>query len=259
MTEIAVLGDTHGQTSDTIKVVRRIARHGVKRIVQVGDFGLWDHFDSGVTFLDSLNEELRRHGIKMYAIGGNHENWNRWNWYVENNDKDAFDFTILRTHIRIAPKVFSWKWDGKAFGAAGGGVSTDRDWRINKEKESGLGPYNLYWPGEQLTDEEANNFPTAKLDYLFTHDCSNRTPFKNRLKPDFESQMHRKRIDTVLARSKPKMHFHGHMHEKYEWMNFVGPDHWVDTYGLERDGMFWNWGILDLATDKFVFAPVLMK
>jgi hypothetical protein len=260
MPKIMVLGDTHGNRDATISAVNSAHMQGVTAIVQVGDFGLWDHFADGVIFLDTVNETLRRHGIRMFAIGGNHENWIRWNWYVENNDKDAWGFTYLRSNIRIAPKVHHWEMYGKQMACAGGAVSIDRDYRLKKEKSTGLGPNTMFWWDEQLLDADVMDYPETKVDYLFTHDCSNYTPFRDRMKPDFESQIHRQRIDAVLRKALPEMHFHGHMHTKYDWMNRVpdGDDgeQWVQTYGLECDGMFWNWGILDTETDEFRFRPM---
>ena len=56
----------------------------------------------------------------------------------------------------------------------------------------------------------------------------------------------------------PEMHFHGHMHDKYDWMNLrntiVGAKH-IQTYGLECNGRFWKWGILDTDAEEFTFAP----
>src|ERR1044072_3472043 len=260
MTKILVLGDTHGETASAVNVVRRAAKHGAKKVIVVGDFGLWDHFEEGVRFLDALNEQLRRDGVKLYAIGGNHENWIRWNWYVENNPQTDEGFAYLRSHIFLAPKTHHWEWWGKKFAGAGGAVSIDRDWRLEKEKGEGLGPNTLFWWDEQLTDEDVANFPDRKVDYLFTHDCSNATPFWGRIKPDFESQMHRQRIDRVLDKSAPEMHFHGHMHDKYDWMNLrptIVGNKWIQTYGLECNGCFWNWGILDTEANEFTFAPNL--
>jgi hypothetical protein len=257
--KIMVIGDLHGETPWATRIIKNARRHGAKKAIVVGDFGLWDHFEEGVRFLDSLNDSLRHDGVKLYAVGGNHENWVRWNWYVENNPQDQYGFTYLRSHIMLMPKVFQWDWEGKRFGSAGGAVSIDRDWRLAREKESGLGPNTLFWWDEQFTDKDLAEYPTRKVDYLFTHDCSNSTPWRNRLKPDFESQMHRQRIDGVLKKARPEMHFHGHMHTKYDWMNLVGDNHWTQTYGLECNGMFWNWGILDTDSDEFEFAPPSVK
>lgn len=258
MAKIMVLGDTHGNTPFTTNIVGRAKRHDARHIIQVGDFGLWDHFEDGVRFLDALNEALRRDGTKLFAVGGNHENWVRWNWYIENNPKRADGWTYLRSHIYIAPKTMHWEWFNKRFALAAGAVSIDRDWRLEKERDADLGPNNLFWWDEQLLDADVDAMESKKVDFLFTHDCSNATPFKSRMKPDFESQTHRQRIDAVLRKTAPEVHFHGHMHTKYDWMNLhdsiVGA-HYTQTYGFECDGMHWSWGILDTETEVFEFCP----
>jgi Icc-related predicted phosphoesterase len=262
MTRVMVLGDTHGDTPAATNVIRKAKKHGVKKIVVVGDFGLWDHFEEGVRFLDAINEYLRRDGIKLYAVGGNHENWLRWNWYVANNPATDEGFSMLRSHVYLVPRTLHWSWFGRTFAAAGGAVSIDRAWRLERERESGLGPNTLFWWDEQLLDSDVDAFEEKKVDYLFTHDCSNSTPFRDRLKPDMESQVHRQRIDEILKKSAPEMHFHGHMHTKYDWMNLqntiVGPKY-IQTYGLECNGMYWNWGVLDVDAETFEFTPAVSR
>lgn len=246
---VLVLGDTHGNTLAATQAVDYARDHGVKTIVQVGDFGLWDHMPNGVKFLDTLNERLRLRGVKMYVVGGNHENWDRWDWYTEHNPKDYHGFTYLRSHIRIAPKVHYWNWEGKRCLMVGGAVSVDKPWRVK-----GMS----WWPGESLKwDEVQQATKVGPVDYFFTHDCSNRTPWKDRLKPDLDSQMHRQQIDTVLGATTPKVHFHGHMHTRYDWVNLTGNDKWTQTYGLECDGDWDNMGILNIRTGEFQFRSSL--
>jgi hypothetical protein len=91
-----------------------------------------------------------------------------------------------------------------------------------------------------------------KLDVLFTHDCSDRTPFGFNLVPDPDSKMHRQKIDRVLRATKPEVHLHGHMHRRYDWMNLVADDHYTQTYGLDCDGTNWNMGVLSGTDFKFI-------
>jgi predicted phosphodiesterase len=254
-----ILGDVHGNTPFTTSIVKRAKRHGAKKIIQLGDFGLWSHMEDGVKFLDTVNEQLRRDGVKLYAVGGNHENWIHWNWHLNNSPKDDYGFAMVRTHIRLAPRTHIWRWGDKTFAMAAGGVSIDRDYRLSREKS--IGSNMLWWEDEQLTDAEVDAFPERKVDFLFTHDCSNKTPFYNRLKPDYESQIHRQRIDKILSRCAPEFHFHGHMHTKYDWINMINSIvgvHYVQTYGLAHDGEYWNWGILNTENNTFEFCPSTM-
>lgn len=236
-------------------------------------FGLWTHKADGQEFLDEVNEAARVNNLNVYAIGGNHENWDHWEWMCENLPKSK-GFAMARRRVLLAPKAHKWGWAGKRFIGAGGAVSVDNDMRLAEErggmhfdKSWGMwvdggkakGPRTLWWDNEQLTDEDVatvKSFGTA--DYLFTHDCSNHTPWKNRLKPDLDSELHRKRIDEVIASVKPKFHFHGHMHEQYDWENARSLGYYspaearadgvepVRTIGLEAFRDFNSWGVLNV-------------
>lgn len=258
MTKIMVLGDMHGSLESCNLALERSKHHDYSKIVQVGDFGLWDHLARGVTFLDNLNESLRKYGRKMYAIGGNHENWDHWNWYVENMAPDKYGFRIIRSHIALAPRVHRWKWDDRKFLGVAGAASIDKDIRLEDERYGG--PKQWWWQ-EQITDEEVASVGTVKTDYLITHDCSNQTPFGFRIIPNMDSQIHRQRIDQVLKQSRPDLHFHGHMHRKYDWVNLIPPMgegdyHKTQTYGLTCNDWTNAWGILDTETNDFKFQPL---
>lgn len=242
--KILVGGDWHGNTKHAIQMVKEAEKAGAKRILQVGDFGLWSHYEDGVKYLDQLNEACRKYGVKVYAVGGNHENWDHWDWHLANGPKSYHGFTFIRSHILLAPRIHVWDWEGKRFMMAGGAISVDKMYR--KVGES-------YWMNEALTDELVESVQPTKVDYFISHDCSNRTPFRGRLKPDFESELNRRRIDTILAKTSPELHFHGHMHTRYVWENMVNDYHWTKTIGLDMDGTWDSWGILDHETGEFLF------
>src|SRR6187431_3615570 len=103
MPKVMVLGDTHMFWPGMEKVLDQSKSIDYTNIVQVGDFGLWDHTQNGVKFLDDTNEKLRHYGRKMYALGGNHENWDHWNWYLANGAKTLDGFTMLRSHLFLIP------------------------------------------------------------------------------------------------------------------------------------------------------------
>lgn len=255
--KVAVFGDMHGHIGSFTRVLEMSKHNDYSRIVQVGDFGLWDHILKGVKFLDELNAELTRLGRRVYAIGGNHENWDHWNWYVENMPKDAYGFAILRTHIMLAPRVHHWNWYGKDFLAVAGAASIDKEFRLMDEA---AGTPQQWWPQEQITDEEVAGIANRKVDYLMTHDASDKTPWGFRLIPDPDSEIHRRRIDTVLKKVRPEMHFHGHMHKKYDWVNMIPPIgegdyHQTQTYGLDCNDGSNSWGILDTEAQEFNFHP----
>ena len=250
MSLIMVLGDTHHYWPGMEKALNDSKAIHYTNIIQVGDLGLWTHTNKGLEFLDKTNDKLALHGRKMYAVGGNHENWDHWNWYVENMPKDEHGFARIRSHIYLAPRVHSWVWGGKKFFAVAGAASIDKDIRLDDERAGG---HKSWWWQEQITDEEVFSIPNVKRDYLFTHDCSNRTPWGFDLKVDQQSYAHRQRIDEALRRTTPNVHVHGHMHTRYEWENLTGDDHWTKTYGLTCNGNVNSWGILNTVTDTFTF------
>ena len=244
---VMILGDTHGIWMPMQKKLNRAGKLGIKTVLVVGDFGLWTHQHEGQMFLDNVQKCAEKNNLSVYAIGGNHENWDHWNWYIENNPKAA-GWAFIRSRILIAPRVHAWRWGDQLWVGAGGGVSVDRDWRLQYEAKH-HGPKTAYWPNEQLLDSDVQTIKDwgVRPTYLITHDCSNYTPFQERLKNDIDSHIHRQRIDEVLRATRPEMHFHGHMHEKYDWLNGTtyGHEHFTQTYGLENDDKWYSYGILD--------------
>jgi len=260
--KIMLVGDTHGSTRDVktkIDIAKRIG--GIDRMVIVGDCGLWTGHE-GVVFIDEINEYARKNNIFIFMIRGNHDNTDWWHRAYEAariSGATSKGFAYLRTNVLIAPTIHAWRWAGKQFASAGGAVSIDKDYRLEYERKKGI---KIWWDDEQLTDDEVNDLIVGmggiKTDYLLTHDCSDKTPFYGRLKPDHESKIHRQRIDRVLKGLNPRMHFHGHFHTRYEWENMVvsenGEPHYIATFGLECNDDPDSWGILDTEDDSFVFA-----
>lgn len=262
------MGDTHGQANTVkrkIDIAKRIG--GIERILILGDFGLWWEY-AGVSFIDEINEYARANNITIFALPGNHENMKWWNATLDTMPTGAKGFAYLRTNVLLAPRTHVFKWGGRSMAIAGGAVSTDREWRqglergvdIRYDPPRKVTPQKVWSEDEQLTDREVKRLLTEAIepvDILFTHDCSNNTPFRGRFKPDLDSQIHRQRIDEVLKGLTPRLHFHGHMHTKYEWENRVGGDNWTTTYGLECNDDYWSWGVLDLSDGSFSWPDEL--
>jgi hypothetical protein len=245
------VGDTHGAARDVKDAVDRARDFQTDRIFILGDFGLWWGYE-GVAFIDDINEYARANNVHIFALPGNHENYDWWNATIRTAPTSK-GFAYLRTNVLLSPRVHTWTWAGKKFAVAGGAVSIDKDYRLEYERKKGT---PIWSPDEQLTDDEVHSFAgKGPVDYLLTHDCSNRTPFYARMKPDLDSQIHRQKIDKVLNYLTPGMHFDGHMHNKFAWVNFTGPEraHLTQTYGLECNGSWWSWGVLDTDTDEFLF------
>lgn len=258
-------------------MLNEMGKRKITHVFIVGDFGLWTHMADGHEFLDMVDRAAEANKLSVFAVGGNHENWDHWEWFVKNMPT-AKGFGMVRRRVLLAPKVHEFNLANLQFAIAGGAVSIDKEYRLAREKGQrdqwgnhigkATGPKTLWWPGEQLTDEDVEklrfNTRGKQIDILLTHDCSNYTPFSTRLKPDADSEIHRRRIDKVLGYTKPKFHFHGHMHTWYEWDNPYphGYESVVKTYGLEAnpDAQRYAgsntgnwWGVFD--TELMAFAP----
>lgn len=268
--KLLVAGDTHGYTEDVkqkIDIAKEIG--GIDRIMIVGDFGLWWGYDA-VRFIDDINRYAEDNNMYIFAIPGNHDNYEHWKW-VNDTQPTSSGFGYLRTRVLLAPRTHMWKWAGKQFASAGGAVSVDKEYRQGIERgydiydKRKVTAHRCWEPNEQLTDGEVSSLVNGakgkEVDYLFTHDCSDKTPFYNRMKPDFDSQIHRQRIDKVLKGLQPRFHYHGHMHNVFDWENFVGiKDNeavYTQTYGLECNDDFNSWGVLDTADDSFAWPEAL--
>jgi len=228
---------------------------GATHILVVGDFGMWPGF-GGIQFLDEINEYARPLNINIFALPGNHEDHDQWEWWVNSTTatKDNQGFTYIRSNLLISPKVHNWKWGDKRFFIAGGAVSIDRQWRTEGK---------TWWRNEVLSEKElasVQEYRGPDIDYLFTHDCSDYTPWGFRLDPDPSSLAHRLLIDQVIKAVRPRMQFHGHMHRKYDWINTASHDgaRQTQTFGLDCDGEDNSWGILDTEHDSF-YWPLQAK
>lgn len=257
---LLIQGDSHGRNPDILPKIAIAGENKIQHLLVAGDFGLWTHEAVGHEFLDAVNANAEANNLTVYVVGGNHENWDHWNWFVENMPTSK-GFAMVRRRVLLAPKAHRWTWAGKQFIGAGGAVSIDKDWRRAAEQGRALDSYGhrtrahgdrtLWWPDEELKDSDVATIATwGKCDYLITHDCSNYTPWKSRLKPDMDSQIHRQRIDEVLKTTQPKMHFHGHMHENYDWINeYSGGG--SREIGLAAFNDRHSWGVLDLNENKW--------
>lgn len=264
MTKIMIVGDTHGGEG-VIERKSLIAKgHGIQKMFVMGDFGLWGG-QGGVVFLDVVNHIAAENQLSIFAIPGNHEDHNQWKAWLKMPDLPTWHgFVSVRSRVWLSPKFRVFSFAGKRFAICGGAVSIDKNWRT---------PGKSWWPDEEFSQEVLDSvlkYGGPDIDYLFSHDASNHTEWGFRLKPDMESQANRERLDQAIAHLKPGMHFHGHMHEKYEWVNTAshgqrnsafGYDdtNWngasTMTYGLECDNEDYSWGILDVEKGKFTWGP----
>lgn len=208
-----VVGDVHGDLAFASRMTRHAKALGITKILQVGDFGIWDHTKQGVYFLDTLNENAAasRLGeeVTWHFVDGNHENHDRLLEYADNSDGTVEGFVPIRERILHIPRGLKWEWDGVSFMGVGGAHSIDKAHR--KEGVS-------WWAGETLKSYDLYRVKeSGQADVLLTHDCPTSAPFRQRLKNDPESHIHRQTMDDVGKMVRPKIWFHGHMHDHYDY------------------------------------------
>lgn len=241
MTKIMICGDWHCDTRHVRKVIKQAHDMGIKTIMQVGDFGLWTGEPEGFGYLDTMNEECRKWGVKVYFVAGNHDDWNDLDWMEKHHAKTYAGLTIVRSHIRYTGRVKRWAIDGKVFQAVGGAVSIDKSTRVlNKD----------WWAQEAIPEKVVYGLEQAgrRADYLLTHDAPSCAPFR-RLKDDPESTAHRQLMNRIGRVVRPKLWFHGHYHtwmENYPFMHQTG---YTSCYGLDMNGDYYHYVVLDTETN----------
>ena len=267
MVRMMVVGDTHGGIRHLEYKAKHAKALGADRMMVVGDFGMWPGWD-GIKFLDDVNSLAREYDLHVFALPGNHEDHDQWDKWLNMGLPTSSGFTYVRDRLLISPKVHNWKWGDKRFFICGGAVSIDKGWRTEGKS---------WWKNETFSEENLASVEKYKgpaIDYLFTHDCSDYTVWRNRLKPDPDSQRNRNRIDRAIAALRPRMHFHGHMHDKYDWINTrshgrfetawgVDEADWngasTHTYGLECNSDDNSWVILDTGQNHKVGDEVVVQ
>ncbi len=255
-----IVGDVHGNTNFWRQyLLPQAARHRPDQIVQVGDFGFWEHEDDGVRYLDELNEMTADIDQVIYALDGNHDNW-RLVMRKYGRDRDDEGFPIVRSHIRYIPRGHTWTWDGLKMRAFGGAYSLDKEWRLKTEakrrraaeireehrRKAGRPPEpipsfanTLWFDDEQMTQEEFAQLiidDSGPVDVVFSHDKPRRSNPMINLKAEARCWPNQDNLQLVLECSEPGWWFHGHLHCLYQdSVATATPDRYTTVIGLSCD------------------------
>lgn len=246
LSKIGVLGDTHGNTSWALYALNKFHREGITKIIQVGDFGLYDT-QSGHGFLKRLNLLASQYGQTIYVTPGNHEDYDYINKLEESTVEPGW--LHVRSNILVAPRGHRWEWDEKSFVSLGGAPSVDRAWRVAVQ-----GPKRTHWWAEEaITPEDvALTIAGGYADVMVGHDA----PFAPSIQERIKGNPHgfrkddldyayagRVLMDEAFVGVKPKVFLHGHYHfPVFETVNDAL------IAGLNCDGSNYSLGALDTDT-----------
>lgn len=233
---IYVAGDWHGDISWASSCLREAEANTIDTIIQVGDFGYWEHNNEGAYYLDKLSENAQLRGVNVVWLDGNHENHTLLREKYVDAERSEEGFWKIRENVWYSPRGNVWEWYGKRLMTLGGAFSIDRDWRV-------LG--KSFWAEEEITpEEEALAKSRGKIDYLFTHDAP--TTYPNPLwKVDTNSLAQRQAVSRVADACRPSVWFHGHYHSQVKYA-YPAYDPFVQVYGLNMNGEFGNLKRFDL-------------
>jgi Icc-related predicted phosphoesterase len=253
---ILIVGDTHGKAQWLREYIYPVALTvGADAIVQLGDFGAWEHHPAGVSFMDEVNDLSQDTEIPMYWVRGNHDNIAHT---LENYQSDSRGFVVCREFVFHIPDGHRWQWGGVSFRAFGGAYSVDKAWRVQREQEQYLHELReaqglakktgahvvvqshvgtLWFPEEEMSDSRMSELLDADerpVDVILSHDKPySAKPGWNRkdLPGCIPNQL---RLERALRRLKPAYWLHGHLHHYYRDGVF-GEDFSTFIVGLDPD------------------------
>lgn len=215
MAEFMVVGDTHGNSGTpgfTDRVCKFAKYHGIDTVYQVGDFGIWDHTQTGIQFLDSLSQAADKRGLVWFFVAGNHENYDSLAVYAEKNTLGN-GMVPIRDNIIWLGRENVWQHGNIMMGCVGGAYSIDKHARTQ-----GIS----WWPQELTTMGDVLSFEARLdgygIDVLLTHDAPMTLPeFEGFIKDDPTSNYNRMLMDSVGDIAGADIWFHGHYHKELEY------------------------------------------
>lgn len=278
---IFLAGDTHGNARFLTEYLYPVAAAlSSSAIVQLGDFGYWEHDPAGVEFLDQVAIAAEHHDLPLYFLHGNHDNWpllmQRYG-----TQRTADGFVKVRPRVSYIPQGYAWNWAGFQLRSFGGAYSIDKQlrlevegqreerwWQIEKlRRAAGRPPRKpptfagtLWFPGEEMHEAEfaaLMKADAAPKDIVFSHDKPRGSDCGLSLKDEPACWPNQDRLQSALHIHQPVYWFHGHLHHPYIDQIPCDETRRTTVVGLSCDdqaaGRFWKpyhaWGVLDLVKD----------
>ena len=148
-----VVGDSHGDTGWMMDIIRAAGANGIDTLYQVGDFGIWPGM-GGAKYLDKVSKCAVENDVEVFVVLGNHENYDQIDAWEKDDRRSGLDGMIrVRPNLRIVGnKANAWERGGVTFGACGGAISIDREYRE---------PHVSYWPQEYTSERDIDGLASA--------------------------------------------------------------------------------------------------
>jgi len=255
-------GDTHGNINHWMRLAEIAEAEAVDEIVQVGDFGYWEHTKEGKAYLDVIADTLP---CKLRFIDGNHDNHPLlWSEYKSNGGT-----SIIRSRpsysgggmsTRDTKPVIQYQHrgsvrsypfhdgsdDGIVMQFMGGAFSIDVGYRQRQNRAGNM----CWWPEEMITDAEVLAAKEAacwfdSIDVLVAHDVPSGAPLgrlaslKLSKTLEDEARRNRRQLLEVVRATRPKLLIHGHYHTRLDYFmdykDLDGNDQRLDCIGLSCD------------------------
>lgn len=229
--KVLLVGDTHGNDRFFAAACREAKEMECEGLIQLGDFGYWEHYPQGKGFLKWVARQLKENDLWCWWLDGNHENhpllWSTYGY-------DVTQMSKIRPRLYYMPRGYRFELDGVTCMAVGGAYSVDKPGRtIGKS----------WWPEELLRMEDVEAACVGgPVDMMFTHDCPygvNIPVLESFPKDQFpESRMNRQMLASIVKEVKPRVLVHGHYHDRYSaFYDFRLEDGWhrVQIEGLAHD------------------------
>lgn len=248
--KLLFVGDSHGNTGWFKRVMDHAVAVQADCIVQVGDFGIWPG-NGGVKFRTKVAKYATESNIPVYFVDGNHEDFDRLFGSLSDNATVHTDnvlhgkgFREILPNLFYIPRGTVWEWGGIKFAGVGGAVSIDKEFRLLREKTSGV---KIWWEQEQLTVDDLEYIKSydGAVDVLVSHDTYMNPLGNGYYKNDEDSTAHRMQLLQVVKHLEPVVNIHGHYHHRH-----TTHDYRALVVGLGRDNDRLEWSTLLVDTDN---------
>jgi hypothetical protein len=243
-----VLGDTHGDAGWCVHVTRLAGRHGVQRVLQVGDFGFWPEIkldrDLSVArrLLQQIDWACEEYNVLGWDfIDGNHDDHRALRDIQGHHQPDDDGMFPVSRYVRYSPRGNSFKLDGTIVGTLGGAVSIDALLEQTGIDFGDKEPYRVDWDWfpdlESPTLADIEKLPDH-VDLLLTHEAPQGVDLRHldgfpglAIPPDVQAATDAARdiVAEAVYRTSPALVIHGHWHGRNRAHLDRGP---CDVLGL---------------------------